>query len=418
MNSSGGNPNEKLTAIADIFHLMEADSQENIHIILKQACNIFGGICALYNRIIDKEKSIEIWSITQTPENRTIGNKAIELDEKAIICRKETIKTQGNPVDLPDLSKTSYLKTNSFVKNHNLKAYLGCHVSLQKKAIGSLCIFDTKKRDFTLDEINSIKILAKAISLEEEKLALESKLKNTQKLELFRTITGRAAHNLNNILSGLISYPELLAMQLPEDSPLKGPISFIHESGTKAADIVQDLLYLTRTNPGGESIINLNNTIFEYFNSPDHKRLEKKHPFIEFKVKTAPELTDIKGTPIHIIKILITFLMNAAKAAQPYSRIWIETFNQQVTSPIYSEDTIPEGNYACLKISDDNAAMAQEDLKNIFEPFYEHKKTKATGSGFGLFLAHNLVKDHNGHIQVKSSENKGNAFEIYFPAIR
>ena len=82
--------------------------------------------------------------------------------------------------------------------------------------------------------------------VEEEKKKLEGQLQRAQKMEAIGTLAGGVAHDLNNILSGIVSYPDLLLMDLPDDSPLVQPLTTIQKSGVKAAAIVQDLLTLAR----------------------------------------------------------------------------------------------------------------------------------------------------------------------------
>ena len=82
--------------------------------------------------------------------------------------------------------------------------------------------------------------------VEDEQKKLESQLQRAQKMEVLGTMAGGVAHDLNNILSGIVGYPDLLLMQIPGDSTLRKPIQVMQESGKKAAAIVQDLLTLTR----------------------------------------------------------------------------------------------------------------------------------------------------------------------------
>ena len=83
------------------------------------------------------------------------------------------------------------------------------------------------------------------------------------------TLAGGVAHDLNNILSGIVSYPELLLLDLPVDSPMRDSIKTIQESGKKAAAIVQDLLTLARREVSTSEIVNLNDVISEYLISPE-----------------------------------------------------------------------------------------------------------------------------------------------------
>ena len=93
---------------------------------------------------------------------------------------------------------------------------------------------------------------------EQEREKLQAKLQRAEKMEAIGTLAGGVAHDLNNVLSGIVSYPELLLLDLPEDSPLRKPILTIQTSGQKAADIVQDLLTLARRGVVATEVVNLN----------------------------------------------------------------------------------------------------------------------------------------------------------------
>ena len=247
---------------------------------------------------------------------------------------------------------------------------------------------------------------------------LEEKLQRAEKMELIGTMAGGVAHDLNNILSGLVSYPELLLMQIPSDSPLKEPISFMHDAGLKAADIVQDLLTLTRRGLLIESVINLNTVVYDYFKCPAHNRLEKNYPGIEFQIKSETDLLNICGSPSHISKVIMNLVINAAEASQENGIVTVETFNRYIDIPLNGYSDILEGDYVLLSVTDTGSGISKADLDKIFEPFYTKKQMGRSGSGLGLSVVWNAVKDHSGHIEVISEKDKGTCFEIYFPATR
>lgn len=100
---------------------------------------------------------------------------------------------------------------------------------------------------------------------EKKRRELEMRLQRARKMEAIGTLAGGVAHDLNNILAGLVSYPELLLMQIPKDSKLRKPISTIQRAGEKAAGIVQDLLTLARRGVTTSEVLNLNQIISDSF---------------------------------------------------------------------------------------------------------------------------------------------------------
>jgi two-component system cell cycle sensor histidine kinase/response regulator CckA len=117
-----------------------------------------------------------------------------------------------------------------------------------------------------------------------EKKRLMDQLQRAQKMEAIGMLAGGVAHDLNNVLSGLVSYPELILMDLPADSTLRKPIQTIQKSGERAATIVQDLLTLARRGVSVAEVINLNQVIRDYLKSPEFEDLKRHHANVQLEL--------------------------------------------------------------------------------------------------------------------------------------
>ena len=252
---------------------------------------------------------------------------------------------------------------------------------------------------------------------EKEKKKLETKLQRAQKMEAMGLMAGGVAHDLNNILSGIVSYPELLLMDLPEDSPLRKPIKTIQESGMRAADVVEDLLTIARGVATGKEVLNLNTVVDEYLDSAEHHKLERIHPLSAFKTELDSELLNITGSASHVKKVLMNLIVNASEAIEGRGTVTVSTINRYLDEPLKGYDDVRTGEYAVLRVSDNGSGISPKDLDRIFEPFYTKKEMGRSGTGLGLAVVWNSMQDHNGYINVKSSE-KGTVFELYFPTTR
>ncbi len=253
---------------------------------------------------------------------------------------------------------------------------------------------------------------------EEEQKKLEAQLQRAQKMEAIGTLAGGVAHDLNNILAGLVSYPELLLLEIPQDSPLRNSILTIQKSGEKAAAIVQDLLTLARGELAVTEVVNLNDIISEYLKSPEHERLKSFHPNVRFKTELERELLNILGYPAHLSKTVMNLVSNATEAMPYGGEIFISTENRYIDSPIRGYDHIEEGDYVILTVSDPGVGISKKDRERIFEPFYTKKVMGRSGTGLGMAVVWGTVKDHKGYIDVKSTEGKGTTFTLYFPVTR
>ena len=253
---------------------------------------------------------------------------------------------------------------------------------------------------------------------EEEKVRLEVQLQQAQKMEAIGTLAGGVAHDLNNILGGLVSYPELLLVQIPEDSPLRKSILTIQKSGEKAAAVVQDLLTLARRGVVVTEVVNPNEVISEYLKSPEHKKLQSYHPGVQIKTHLATETLNILGSSTHLSKTVMNLVSNAAEAMPEGGTLSISTENRYIDRPIGGYDNVKEGDYVVFTVSDSGTGIAPDDMEKIFEPFYTKKKMGRSGTGLGMAVVWGTVKDHNGYIDVQSTEGKGTTFTLYFPVTR
>jgi two-component system, cell cycle sensor histidine kinase and response regulator CckA len=253
------------------------------------------------------------------------------------------------------------------------------------------------------------------IHAEEERKKCEIRLRDAQKMEAIGTVAGGVAHDLNNILGGIVSYPDMLLEELSSQSPLRGTLEIIKKSGMKAAAIVNDMLTLARRRIESKEVISLNSIIADYCISPEFEKLKQFHPSVKVEVRTDHELMNIHGSPFHLSKILMNLVSNAAEAMPDGGLIVISTENRDVGEQIIRFEDLKKGSYAVLSVADTGIGIPSEDLEKIFEPFYSKKKMGRSGTGLGMAVVCESVMDHNGYIDVKSIEGKGTKFTLYFP---
>lgn len=254
---------------------------------------------------------------------------------------------------------------------------------------------------------------------ETEKILRESeeRLARSKKMESLGFLAGGVAHDLNNVLSGIVSYPELLLLDLPENSKLRKPIETIQESGRRATAIVQDLLTVARGAVTAKEPVNLNHLVTEYLNSPEFSTLEQFHPMVKIKTNLDKDLFNTIGSNIHIKKALMNLVLNAAEAIDNKGNVTISTMNCYIDRPLRGYDDVKTGEYTVLSVSDDGPGISSDKLERIFEPFYTKKVMGRSGTGLGLTVVWNVMQDHQGYIDVVTG-NKGTTFYLYFPITR
>lgn len=248
-----------------------------------------------------------------------------------------------------------------------------------------------------------------------EHAAMEAQLHRARKMEAIGLMAGGVAHDLNNILSGIVSYPDLMLMQLPPDSRLRKPILAILDSGQRAAAVVADLLTVARGVSSERKICSLATLTQEYLDSPEHEALLARYPDVACTTRFADNLWSLSCSPVHVKKSLMNLVTNAAEALEHTGRITLLARNEELEHTRARLLGIEPGNYVVLEVADSGPGIAPADIDHVFEPFYSKKVLGRSGTGLGLAVVWNTMQDHQGTVTVASSE-QGTVFTLLFPA--
>lgn len=244
--------------------------------------------------------------------------------------------------------------------------------------------------------------------------ALEEQLRRAQKMKAIGLMAGGVAHDLNNILSGVINYPELMLIDLPDDSPLRRPLQAIRKSGLQAAAVVSDLLTVARGVAAVKVVIDPRSLIREYLDSPEFYQLTAFNPQLSVNTNFSADIHRISCSPVHVKKCLMNLVTNAFEAINGKGTITIATANRFITAEPDEGTSLAAGEYAVITVRDNGPGILAKDLKHIFEPFYTKKTMGRSGTGLGLAVVWNTMKDHDGTVTVTSDKN-GTVFDLYFP---
>ncbi len=246
-----------------------------------------------------------------------------------------------------------------------------------------------------------------------------SRQNRSRKMEAIGLMAGGVAHDLNNILSGIVSYPDLLLMKLPPDSDLRKPMEVIRESGMRAASVVSDLLTVARGVTSAREFLDVHEVIGEYLDSPEFKILKSDHP--EVKIETDMDKEDQKiqifASKVHVRKSLMNLVNNAVEAIPTTGKVMIRTGIQLLSKEEADLYKIPSGRYCYLEVQDTGTGISPEDREHIFEPFYTKKKMGKSGTGLGLSIVWNTAQDNGGTV-IMSSDESGTVFRMYLPEIK
>lgn len=163
--------------------------------------------------------------------------------------------------------------------------------------------------------------------------------------------------------------------------------------------------------------MNLNEMIEDYLRSPEFEKLKQTHTGVTVSKQLHTELLYIKGSQVHLRKVVMNLVSNAAEAVLGKGQVVIATENRYLETPVRGYDAVDPGEYVVLSVSDDGPGISADDLQRIFEPFYTKKAMGRSGTGLGLAVVWNTVQDHKGYIDLITDADQ-TTFELYFPITR
>ena len=241
---------------------------------------------------------------------------------------------------------------------------------------------------------------------------IEGRLQQAHKMEAIGTLAGGIAHDFNNILSAILGYTELALLDLPSPNPAREVLLQTMKAGTRARDLVRQILTFSRKAQLDKHPLDLAPIIEEGLNF-----LRASLPAtIEIRQQVESGLGAVVADSTQIHQVLMNLCANASHAMRDGEGVLTVALTRiQIGSPQgHSSLELEPGAYLKLVVSDTGHGMAPQVAERIFEPFFTTKGV-GEGSGMGLAVVHGIVKSHGGEIAVQSEPGRGAAFQIYLP---
>ncbi len=243
-----------------------------------------------------------------------------------------------------------------------------------------------------------------------------AQLDRAERLEMAGSIAGHIAHDFNNLLTPLLAYPHFIREALPPDSQCRQDLDIIEKTAQQIADINQQLLALSRRGYYEQRVLDIN-TVIE-----DVLVLIKRGgqtEGVQVDLQLAEPLLHIKGSSEQLLRVIHNLCQNALDAMNNHGRLTIKTEGVYLETPLKKYESVAQGEYIRLTVSDTGHGIPPEIQDKIFDPFFTTKEaTRQRGSGLGLSVVHGIVKDHKGYIDVESAVGQGATFSLYFPVCR
>ncbi len=333
----------------------------------------------LMNRVAEK--------LTGWNENEVKGRF---LNEIFRICDPKT----RNPIE----NLVSHVIRNSNAIHRLLDSLL-----ISRDGVERLINYSTapiKKPD---DKITGVVIVFRDITKEK---IIEQEFIKASHFESLSLLSSGIAHDFNNILMAVMGNISMAKMLVNSSSRIYTILNEAEAGSLRAKELTEQLTAFAKGKTTTKKKVPLKSIIL---NSAE---LILRGSNIRCNYSLPSNLRTVEVDPGQFGQVLQNLIINGQQA-MPYGGV-IDISAENVYVSI--EDNLPlqSGDYVKIIVKDNGTGIAPNDISKIFDPFYT---TKKTGSGLGLAITYNIVKKHNGHINVQSELGKGAAFSIFIPAL-
>ncbi|MCP4749203.1 MAG: response regulator [Desulfobacteraceae bacterium] len=246
-----------------------------------------------------------------------------------------------------------------------------------------------------------------------ERMRLQNRLQESQRIESIGTLAGGIAHDFNNILSSIFGYTRLMQFDLPEDSPCIEYLENIWAAAERAKNLVHQILTFSRQAEEERICLLLGPIVKEtikFLRASIPSTIEIRESIKESSLKVLAD-----STQIH--QVVMNLCTNAAQSMENKGGVLEITLTDADTNDCGKDAALETltGPHLRLTVNDSGCGIPLKIIDRIFDPFFTTKKP-GKGTGMGLSVVHGIVKSHGGIIRVESSEGKGSKFEVLLPA--
>ncbi|HCY85702.1 MAG TPA: hybrid sensor histidine kinase/response regulator [Desulfobacteraceae bacterium] len=243
-----------------------------------------------------------------------------------------------------------------------------------------------------------------------ERIQMEAKLRQAQKMESIGNLAGGIAHDFNNILFPIVGMAELLLDDLPAGSQARENAREILTAGLRGSELVKQILSFSRHTDQEPVPVKIQQVLRDVL-----KLCRASIPAdIDIREEIEPQTRQVMSDPTQLHQVAMNLITNAYHALEDGGRITVRLDEVVIESDNPDTFSLAPGPHARLRVSDNGTGIPADILNKIFDPYFTTKK-KGKGTGLGLAVVHGIVKDYSGDILVDSTPGRGTIVTVYIP---
>lgn len=300
---------------------------------------------------------------------------------------------------------------NSSLESQHLSFSLAYGFVVVASILGSFffvsSIFERLETSYTKEQEQRLKTLQQR----ERAMELERRLDGLKRLESLGRLAGGIAHDFNNLLTGIIGYTQLSLDKLQDKQDPHEELHEILQASRRAADLTKQLLAFSRRQAMKRHTLDLNQAINETLRMLARIIGDQ----VRLKFEPCPQSLYVKADISQLEQVILNLAVNARDAMRGGGELLIRTTLYQIDAQQASQhNELQPGRYARWLVIDTGSGMDSATLSEVFEPFFTTKPF-GEGTGLGLSTVYGILKQHGGHIHMRSTLGEGTQVEILLP---
>jgi PAS domain S-box-containing protein len=421
--------NRVLAAIASTLNIKQL--LEKILIEMTDALRLPQGGVAILNA---RQDGLMVVADFQPADRPSGVGVVIPLENNLAI---QYVLRECKPLAIADAQRDARLDAvHDVMSARGVASILLVPLVVHERVLGTFELDSYIPREFTSTEIQLVQTVAAAVGqalenarlfeqmqtalgerqhAENEHLAVEHKMLETQKLESLGVLAGGIAHDFNNLLIGMMGHAGLALLDLPQQSRARQHIEQIQVGAQRAVELTRQMLAYAGKGHFLVQPVAMNEVIEEMVKLL-RVSLSKQ---ATLQLRLAPALPHISADVTQFRQVLMNLITNASDALDGRTgTITISTGVVQLDRTVLAHhrawEELPPGEYVFVEVADTGVGMDGETQARIFEPFFT---TKLAGRGLGLAAVQGILRAHQGAIQVTSEPGQGSIFRLLFPPL-